>query len=319
MSANQAGFFHSILSTGPAVRLGLLIGQHLPPRIGYGIADFIAGVIVRAKTGTYRNVCGNLRHVLGAQVDDRVLHRTVYKVFAHAGRAYYDFYRAVNWSREELVEAVQVPEHYIDLMQTQSARGQGIFVLGLHMSNFDLALVSLAARGMPTQVLSLPDPGQGYRVQDRLRASVGIEVTPISPASLRLAIRRLERGWLVFTGVDRPVTGEHEPIEFFGHPSNLSTGPARLALMSGATVLVAGCHRDPHTRYSIDFTGPLEMVQMRDRRRAVRVNAQRIAHVLEGLVRARPEQWLMFHSVWPQPPHERGEAGRWRSWFRLDR
>jgi KDO2-lipid IV(A) lauroyltransferase len=310
MSANRAGFFHRILSTGPAVRIGVLIGQHLPPRIGYGIASLIAGIIVRAKTGTYRNVVDNLRHVLGPQVEDCELHRTASKVFVHAGRAYYDFYRAANWSRERLVRAVHVAEHYVDLIKTQAARGQGVFVLGLHMGNFDLALVSIAARGIPSQVLSLPDPGEGYRVQDRLRARVGIDVTQISPASLRLAVRRLERGWLVFTGVDRPVAGEADSVEFFGYPSNLSTGPARLALMSRATVLVAGCHADAHGGYAIDFMGPIEMVHMRDRREAIRVNAQRIAHVVEDLVRARPEQWLMFHPVWPKQRLGPRGAGR---------
>lgn len=299
MRTNQPGFFQSVLSSGPAVRLGLLIGQHLPPQVGYGVARFLAAMIVRLRTEGYRTVSDNLRHVLGPQVGDRALHRMVHQVFVHAGRAYYDFYRATSWSREKLAQAVHVPERYIDLMKGQSAKGQGTFVLGLHMSNFDLALVSIAARGVPTQVLSLADPGEGYRVQDRLRATVGIEVTPISPESLRLAIRRLGRGWIVFTGVDRPVAGEREPVEFFGCPSNLSTGPARLALMSGANVLVASCRNDPHRGYTVDFTGPLEMSRLCDRRQAIRVNTRRIAVVLEDLVRARPEQWLMFHRVWP--------------------
>jgi KDO2-lipid IV(A) lauroyltransferase len=104
---------------------------------------------------------------------------------------------------------------------------------------------------------------------------------------------------VVFTGVDRPVAGEREPVEFFGFPSNLSTGPARLALMSGANVLVANCHNDPQSGYAVDFTGPLELSRFRDRQEAIRVNARRIAAVLEDLVRARPEQWLMFHRVWP--------------------
>ena len=306
MSAYKPALLQRMLHSGPSVRVGLLIGQYLPPRVGYGIASLIAGAIVRFKTTTYSTVSDNLRHVLGPQVDDRTLHKMVHRVIVHAGRVYYDFYRAANWPRERLVRAVQVSDRYIDLMKTQSGKGQGVFVLGLHMSAYDLAMVSIAARGFSTQVLSLADPGEGFRVQDRLRASVGIDVTQISPQSLRLAIRRLGEGWVVFTGVDRPVAAEREPVEFFGRPSNLPTGPARLALMSGATVLIARCRSDPGQGYSVDFTGPLEMVRLRDRQEAIRVNARRMAAVLEDYIRARPEQWLMFHPVWPGPALESG-------------
>jgi lauroyl/myristoyl acyltransferase len=310
MGASQQGLLQRILSSGPAVRVGLLIGQYLPPRIGYGIAGLIAGTIVRLKSKSYWTVSDNLRHVLGPQVDDRVLHRKVYQVFLHAGRAYYDFYRAASWTRERLVQAVHVPEHYIDLIKTHAAKGQGVFVLGLHMSNFDLALVSIAARGIRTQVLTLADPGEGFRFQDRLRSSVGIDVTPISSESLRLAARRLTQGWTVFTGVDRPVEGERDPIEFFGCPSNLSTGPVRLAMMSGATVLVASCHNHPRSGYTVSFTGPVAMDRSEDRREAIRINARRVAAVLEKPVSAHPEQWLMFHRVWPKAAMDKGMPSR---------
>ena len=242
----------------------------------------------------------NLRQVLGAQVADRTLHRMVWHVFVHAGHAYYDFYRATNWPIEKLARAARVPETYMDLMRTRSAKGQGTLLLGLHMSNFDLAMVSIAARGIPTQVLTLSHPGEGFRVQDRLRATVGLEVTQISPESLRLAVRRLESGWIVFTGVDRPVSDERHPVELFGRPSNLSTGPARIALMSGAAVLVASCHYSPHIGYVVDFTGPVEMTRSGDRRQDIQTNARRIAAVIEQHVRAYPDQWLMFHPLWPR-------------------
>jgi KDO2-lipid IV(A) lauroyltransferase len=300
MRANKAGFFQAALSSGPSVRLGLLIGQYLPPRVGYAVARFIAGTIVRFKTGSYRTVLDNLRHVVGPQVEEETLHKMAHKVLVHAGRAYYDFYRAANWSPEQVVQAVRVPEAYIDLMRAQASRGRGTLLLGLHMSNFDLAMVAIGSRGIPTQVLSLADPGEGFRFQDRLRSTAGIEVTQISPGSLRLAVQRLQSGWIVITGIDRPVPGERQTVEFFGRASSLSTGPVRMALMSRANVLVASCHQDPHKGYVVDFTGPVEMARSGDRKQDVQINARRVAAILEDHVRAHPEQWLMFHPVWPR-------------------
>jgi KDO2-lipid IV(A) lauroyltransferase len=309
MRANKAGFLQDVLSSGPSVRLGLLIGQYLPPRVGYGVAWFIAGMIVRLKTKSYRTVSDNLRHVVGPQVDEETLHKMAHKVLVHAGRAYYDFYRAANWPPEQVVQAVHVPEAYIDFMRAQAARGRGTLLLGLHMSNFDLAMVAIGSRGIPTQVLSLADPGEGFRVQDRLRSTAGIEVTPISPMSLRLAIQRLQSGWIVLTGADRPVPDERQPVAFFGRPSNLSTGPVRIALKSGAIVLVASCHHDADKGHVVDFTGPVEMVRSGDRQQDIQVNARRVAAILEDHVRAYPEQWLMFHPVWPRSPRDSGISG----------
>jgi lauroyl/myristoyl acyltransferase len=306
MRANKPGFIQTLLSTGPFVRMGLAIGQYMPRWFGYGVASLIAGVIVRFKTSSYRTVSNNLRQVLDGRVDERTLHLLAWRVLVNAGRVYYDFYRAANWSAERLRHAVHVPEFYMDLMRTQSAKGQGTLLLGLHMSSFDLSMLSVASRGIPAQVLTLADPGEGFRVQDRLRATVGVEVTPISPGSLRLAIRRLQSGWIVFTGVDRPVLDEHQPVTFFGRPSNLSTGPARIALLSGATVLVASCHYSPYVGHVVNFTGPVEMARSSDRSHDIQTNARRIASVIEQHVRAYPDQWLMFHPVWP---HQASTAG----------
>jgi KDO2-lipid IV(A) lauroyltransferase len=153
---------------------------------------------------------------------------------------------------------------------------------------------------VPIQALTLADPGPGFQLQNRLRARAGIDVTPISPASLRLAVRRLKSGWVVFTGADRPVQGEPALIEFFGRPAYLSLGPARLARMTGAAVVVVSCYRDSETGYGVRFTGPIEMARTGDRQRDVLASARQIAIAIQGHVRAHLDQWLMFHRVWPE-------------------
>jgi lauroyl/myristoyl acyltransferase len=158
----------------------------------------------------------------------------------------------------------------------------------------------VGSQGFPIQMLSLADPQAGFHILNYLRAKGGFEVTPITTESLRAAIRRLKNGGAVVTGMDRPMPEDRELIEFFGRLAYLPVGPARLALMSGATVILGNCYYDPNEGYIIEATEPIEMVRTGDRRQDVLTNTRRLATILEGYVRAHPEQWMMFHSVWPE-------------------
>ena len=300
--------FHDLMSSKLATRIGLYIGRHLPPWIAYGLAQIVANYASRKRPENYWKVAANLRQVVGPEVDDAALHEMVRQVFFHAGQVYYDFYHSTKLTPEELARAARVPPEMIDLLKTQVERGRGAVVMGLHMSSFDLGMIAIGAQGVPIQVLTLADPGPGFQIQNRLRTRVGIDVTPISPESLRLALCRLQSGWTVFTGADRPAEWEQERIEFCGQPARLPLGPVRLALMTGAAVVVASCHYDRATGYAVRFTGPIEMTRTGDRNQDILANARRTAIAIEEHIRAHPQQWLMFHRVWPEDHPETAEG-----------
>jgi lauroyl/myristoyl acyltransferase len=296
--------FQDALSTRLGVHIGLKIGQHMPRWAGYGISRFVARVILTFRPEVYRTVRANLRQVTGHEVDDNVL----YRVFYHAGQTYYDFFRAIGQPTSVLAQSVHISSVPLDLIRSEMTNGRGVLLLGVHMSNFDLALLALGARGLPAQVLSLDAPIGGYDLLDDLRRREGLEVTPISPGSLRAAIRRLKGGGLVITGADRPVPGDEALVEFFGRAACLPLGVARLALMTGATVLLGACYHEPGEGYVLRISDPIDMVQTGNREADILSSTRRIAAVMEEFVRAYPAQWMMFHHVWPEPPGEEGAA-----------
>ena len=51
----------------------------------------------------------------------------------------------------------------------------------------------------------------------------------------------------------------------------------------------------------------LDLVRTGNRQQDVLVNFRRVIQALEEHIRASPEQWLMFHRVWPDLPT--GSAG----------
>jgi len=289
-----------LISSKPMTQVGLFIGQHMPRWLGYGLSRVVSAIIARRKPQIYWTVHANLRHILGPDADDTTLHEMTRHVFFHAGQTYYDFFHAIGQPPEVLVKAVQVPKDLIESIQSEMARGRGVLLLAAHMSNFDLAGLSVGARGLPVQMLSLADPEAGFHILNYLRAKGGYEVTPITPASLRAAIRRLKSGGLVLTGMDRPIPEDRELIEFFGRLAYLPVGPVRLALMTGATVFMGSCYHEPSHGYVLEVTGPVEMVRTGNRRQDILTNTCRLAIILEGFVRAHPEQWMMFHPFWPE-------------------
>ena len=288
------------ISSKPMTRLGIVIGQYMPPRVGYGLARIAAGVIARRKPEVYWTVHANLRQILGPEADDLALHRMTHQVFFHAGQTYYDFFHAIGQPKEVLAKAVPIPDEILAFARAETARGQGVLVLAAHMSNFDLLGLSMGARDLPIQILSLANPQAGFHLLNYLRATAGFEVTPITPQSLRTAIRRLKSGGIVLTGVDRPIPEDRELVEFFGRPAYLPVGPVRLAMMTGALVIMASCYYEPDKGYALKVTEPLEMIRTGDRRRDILANVSRVADILEEHVRARPEQWMMFHRFWPE-------------------
>ncbi len=289
-----------ITSSGIATRIGLFLGRYMPRRMGYALAQCAAHIIAGCRPSIYHTVRANLRQVVGPEVGEEALHEMTRRAFYHAGQCYYDFFHAVGQPPEKRGSMIDIPESFFEHVRAEAARGRGVLLLGIHMSNFDLIFPALGARGLSVQVLSLADPGPGFRIFNRLRGVGALKITPISPESLRQAIRLLQSGGIVATGVDRPVPQDRELIEFFGRPAFMPLGPARLAVMTGAATFVGGCYHTPGKGYVLQYTGPLDFARTGDRNQDILTAARTIAAIVENYIRARPEQWMMFHPVWPE-------------------
>jgi lauroyl/myristoyl acyltransferase len=294
--------FQELVRSKPTIQLGRFVARHLPRWAGHRIARIVGNLIARYKPGSYWTVHANLRHILGPGASERTLDEMTRRLFCNATRAYYDFFHVLGKPPGALAEMVPVPDTLISGSKAATARGQGVLMLGTHMASFDLVILSLSTYDLPIQILSLADPPEGFRFMNRLRATPGIEVTPISAGSVRAAVQRLQGGGIVATGVDWPVPDEGAQIAFFGQPAYLPVGPARLALMAGAVVFIGSLHYDAAQGYVLEVSGPIEVTHSGSRRQDILDNAQRLAALVEEYVRAHPDQWMMFHPAWPEPP-----------------
>ncbi|MGH2619898.1 MAG: lysophospholipid acyltransferase family protein, partial [Anaerolineales bacterium] len=135
-------------------------------------------------------------------------------------------------------------------------------------------------------------------VTNRIRRSFGVDLSPTNFNSLRQAIRHLRKGGMVVTAVDRP-DPQGELLEFFGRPARLLVGHARLAIRTGAPIIVGGTYQEANGRYRAVLLDVLESNPYADKPTGELELAQAVMRIHEHFIRQRPDQWMMFHPVWP--------------------
>jgi lauroyl/myristoyl acyltransferase len=288
--------------SGPRfIRLGLFFGQHTPEAVGHRLSWWAAGAVCRLKPAVYRIVQSNLGPVLGAGVDRQTLEWTTRRVLYTAIRGYFDLFRALRLSQEEVAALVDIPQATIATARSLWNRKGGSLIVFPHLGSFDLGGHAIAPYLPEMQLFTLPDPAPGFEMLNESRRRTGVTVTPLSSTALRQAIKLLRRGGVVSLAGDRPVSDLDEPFPFFGRPARLPSGHVRLALKTGAVVSIAYCALSPETqRYAMHLEPPMEMVRTGNRDEELQLNMQRILAALERIIRRWPEQWQVLVPVWPE-------------------
>ena len=296
-----------IFNSAEALRFGHWLGRTMPVGLGFRLADVFTRALARRRdSALMRTLQDNFRVALGPDASEERVYQTARAALRHAGMAYFNLYHALGVGPEAFLSEVRstpLTDYYIDRMLHE---GRGVVVVTVHMSNFDLAGLAFAYRGLHLNVLAYADPTSGYDMQNKIRLKGGINLMPIDVSALRKSLEALRAGQLVVTGIDRPDPyGAGEMLPFFGRPARMPVGHVRLALQTGAPVVVAHCeYRPTDHSYTVHVSRWLEMEHVGSRQENILHNAGRVLAVGEELIRAKPEQWLMFYKVW-----EEGENG----------
>jgi KDO2-lipid IV(A) lauroyltransferase len=290
-----AGFANSQLGA----RLGIALGRVLPRNAAYGLARAVAHRVAIAPSPITEAIRVNQAVVRGMDARDPALQPIVEEVLRTAAIGYVDLFRAMARGQAGLLDSIELHPKVWEWLQNHLAEGRGLLAVSAHLSCFDMILLSLPAFGYPFQALAFSDPRGSYLVQNAMRIAHGVDLTPISPQSLRSALRRLKDGGMALTGIDRP-DPDGEILQFFGHPARMPVGHARLAIMSGSQVMVGVCEERGVARYGLVPVALLDAKSYARRGDGPRRLAQDVLLSLEPVIRARPEQWLMFFPVWPQ-------------------
>ncbi len=142
------------------------------------------------------------------------------------------------------------------VVEAAERRGRGVIYLTPHLGCFDAAALWVAQR-CPITVLYRP-PKIKF-LQPLVEAGRGRDRVQLAPANLggvRLLLKALRRGDAVGILPDQvPAEGEGVWVDYFGRPAYTMTLAAKLALATGATILMTAALRLPHgAGYALHFT-----------------------------------------------------------------
>ena len=280
------------------IRAGMWLARLTPRVLGYRVAEYAGNKIAESKPAVYQQLRENISYIPGANHEPGKLDELTRRAFINAAKYYYDFYHVIGKPSSKIIENVHIPQSLFDQIKQIQASGRGVLIAGIHLSNFDLGSLCLAALGLKVQGLSAASPNGGYQFQNEIRKKYGFYTTPINPQSLREAIHNLNNGKIVAGGLDWPQHDETELTEVFGKPAYVPLGTARLALLSNAVTIVIAFYKDSRPGYQLHYSEPMEVIRTDNKREDIKLNTRQYIAFFENIVSQYPDQWLMFHKFW---------------------
>lgn len=186
----------------------------------------------------------NLARVIGvapAEVPDALVRASLMSY----GRYWREAFRLPSMNLPALARKLDDSVLGKDHLDAALASGRGAVVALPHSGNWDMAGVWLAhTRGTFTTVAERLKPESLYRRFIAYRESLGFEVLPLSGGDrppFELLCERLRQNRVVCLMAERDLTRTGVEVEFFGEPTRMPAGPARLAVETGAVLVAAHC------------------------------------------------------------------------------
>jgi phosphatidylinositol dimannoside acyltransferase len=183
-----------------------------------------------------------------------------------------------------------------DNLEAALAAGRGAVVALPHSGNWDVAGVWLArTHGTFTTVAERLKPESLYRRFIGYRESLGFEVLPLSGGNrppFEVLCERLRDNRVVCLMAERDLTRTGVEVEFFGEPTRMPAGPAKLAIETGAALLPVHCwYEDNGWGQSIH---PALDCTSGD----VNAITQALADQFAKNIAAHPQDWHMLQPQW---------------------
>lgn len=308
-------------AAGPAVvgayRLGESIAQITPRRVGDPVLA-AAGRAAAMRGGDRRTIVErNLRRVYGRDLTRNEVSAKVQATFESYARYYYDSFRLTGMSVEQVAGGFEVDG--IEHIEAAMAEDDVGPVLALpHLGGWEWAafwITQVRHWGLAAVAERL-EPPELFEWFLEFRESLGMNIIPLGPTAAEEVALAAANKEIVCLLCDRDLTFAGPEVEFFGERTTLPAGPAVMGLRGGCRVLPTAVYFTEHGVKSI-VRPPIEIERTPDatsiRADVVRFT-QALAHELEDLIRAAPEQWHLMQPNWPsdyealglEPPAPRG-------------
>jgi phosphatidylinositol dimannoside acyltransferase len=256
---------------------------------------FDAGALYASRNGGPAQLRKNLARVIGVAPKD-VPGSLMRASLASYARYWREAFRLPTMDLhavgQELAKTVVGDEH----LGAALAQCRGAVLALPHSGNWDMAGVWLAqTRGTFTTVAERLKPESLYRRFIGYRESLGFEVIPLSGSEqppFQLLSERLRDNKAVCLMAERDLSRSGVQVNFFGEPTRMPAGSAKLAITTGAALLPVHCwYAGDATR--IEIYPPLDCTTG-----DVGVITQALADIFARNIAEYPADWHMLQPQW---------------------
>ncbi len=256
---------------------------------------FDTGARYAARHGGPDQLRKNLARVLGVQpaaVPDSLMRAALESY----GRYWREAFRLPTMDHRALARKIDKTFRGADFIDAAVATGRGAVLALPHSGNWDMAGVWLVqTRGTFTTVAERLKPESLYRRFIDYRESLGFEVLPLSGGArppFDVLCERLRSGGVVCLMAERDLTRTGVQVDFFGEPTRMPAGPARLAIETGAALCPAHCWFEDDG-WPVEIHPPLDTSSG-----DVGAITQALADQFAVGIAAYPADWHMLQPQW---------------------
>lgn len=254
---------------------------------------FDAGALYAARGGGPEQLRKNLSRVLGVP-PEQVPGSLIRASLASYGRYWREAFRLPSMDHTELGERLWVDD--IEMVWAALENGHGAVLALPHSGNWDMAGVWLVQHHGPfATVAERLKPESLYNRFLAYRESLGFEVVPLSGGArspFDVLSDRLRDNGVVCLMADRDLTRSGVQVDFFGEPTRLPAGPAKLALATGAALLPVHCW------FEGDGWGMQVYPELDTASGNVTTITQALADRFASNIAAHPADWHMLQPQW---------------------
>jgi KDO2-lipid IV(A) lauroyltransferase len=229
--------------------------------------------------------------------------RTAREVYAHFGQVLLEILWLRGRSREAVLPLVEVVgrEH----VETAFAAGRGVLCVTAHIGNWEMHGLTHGWLFGPIGVVARPidNPDLHRRLCD-VRTMGGNAVIDKRHA-LGQIMRSLKENRGIAILIDQNVQAQDGIfVDFFGRAAATTTVAAALAVRTGCALLPSHTVLGRDGRYRLVYDPVLRWSSTGDRQADIARLTQQLTTIIEGWIRAAPEQWLWLHQRWKTRPGE---------------
>ncbi len=278
-----------------AIRSALAVAR-LVPKGALRFAGRVLGVVAYLLVGSARHLAyANLAIAFPEATDDEIRARARASYVALGGHLG-DAIAALSGRAAPLVPLTAEARAVLD---EALGEGEGIVFASAHLGPWERVAASVVAAGYPLVTLARDsyDP-RLTRLYDRLRAASGVRsIYRGSPGAATRIARTLRANGLLGAPMDLATRAPSIDAPFFGVSAPTVVGPARLALRTGAAVVVATIAPGPCITATRIPTTDLARTPEGERTLTARLNAEIATRIL-----ALPTEWVWMHDRRPKTP-----------------